>query len=64
MKLDFHIFINGLEPWALGFTQPLTEMSTGNIKKKMFLGIKVRPVLGADNLTAVYELIVWTMRVP
>jgi hypothetical protein len=31
-------------------------MSTGNIKeKKMFLGSKVRLVLGADNLTAIYE---------
>jgi hypothetical protein len=29
-------------PW--GFTQPLTEMSTGNIKKNIFLGSKVRPV--------------------
>jgi hypothetical protein len=29
-------------------------MSTGNIKKKMFLGSKVRPVHGADNLTAIY----------
>jgi hypothetical protein len=33
-------------------------MSTGNIKKKMFLGSKVRLVRGADNLTAIYELIV------
>jgi hypothetical protein len=30
-------------------------MSTGNIKKKtMFLGSKVLPVHGADNLTAIY----------
>jgi hypothetical protein len=40
---------------ALGSTQPLTEMSTGNIKKLMFLGTKVRLVRGADNLTAIYE---------
>jgi hypothetical protein len=33
-------------------------MSTGNIKKKMFLGSKVRVVRGADNLTAIYEPIV------
>jgi hypothetical protein len=33
-------------------------MSTGNIKKKMFLGSKVRLVRGADNLTAIYEPIV------
>jgi hypothetical protein len=43
---------------GLGFTQPLTEMSTGNIKKNMFLGSKVHPVRGADNLIAVYEPIV------
>jgi hypothetical protein len=42
-------------PW--GFTQPLTEMSTGNIKK-MFLRSKVRPVRAPDNLTAIYEPIV------
>jgi hypothetical protein len=40
------------------FTQPETEMSTGNIKKKMFLGSKVRPMLGADKLPAIYEPIV------
>jgi hypothetical protein len=33
-------------------------MSTENIKKKMFLGSKVRAVRGADNLTAIYEPIV------
>jgi hypothetical protein len=27
----------------------------------MFLGSKVRLVHGADNLTAIYEPIVWTM---
>jgi hypothetical protein len=27
----------------------------------MFLGSKVRPVRGADNLTTIYEPIVWTM---
>jgi hypothetical protein len=36
------------------FIQPLTQMSTGNIKK-MFQGSKVQPVRGADNLTAIYE---------
>jgi hypothetical protein len=30
-------------------------MSTGNSKKKMFLGSKVRLMRGADNLTAIYE---------
>jgi hypothetical protein len=43
---------------ALGFTQPLTEMRTGNIKKMMFLGSKVRLVRGTNNLTAIYEPIV------
>jgi hypothetical protein len=43
---------------ALGFTQPLTEMSAGNIKIIMFLGSKVRLVSRADNLTAIYEPIV------
>jgi hypothetical protein len=45
-------------PWALGFTQPLTEISTGNIKKNMFLESKARLVRGADNLTVIYEPIV------
>jgi hypothetical protein len=42
----------------MGFTQPLTEMSTGNIKKIMFVGSKVRPVLGADNFAAIHEPII------
>jgi hypothetical protein len=33
-------------------------MNTGNIKKKNFLGSKVRLMRGADNLTAIYEPIV------
>jgi hypothetical protein len=37
------------------FTQPLTEMSTRNIKIIMFLGSEVRLVCRADNLTAIYE---------
>jgi hypothetical protein len=32
-------------------------MSTGNIKKKMFLGSKVLLVRGADNLNTIYEQI-------
>jgi hypothetical protein len=39
---------------ALGLTQPLTEMSTRNLP-----GGKGRPARGADNLTAIYEPIVW-----
>jgi hypothetical protein len=35
---------------ALGFIQPPTEMSTRNIKIKMFLESKVRRVRRADNL--------------
>jgi hypothetical protein len=42
---------------VLGFTQPLTEMSTRNIKI-MFLGSEVLPVREADNLAAIYEPIV------
>jgi hypothetical protein len=43
----------------LGFTQPLTEISIGNIIIIiMFLGSKVRPVRRADNLIAIYEPIV------
>jgi hypothetical protein len=38
---------------ALGSTQPLTEMSTGNLR----LG-KWRPARKADNLTAICEPIV------
>jgi hypothetical protein len=33
-------------------------MSTGNIKKIMIVGCKVRPVREADNLTAIHEPIV------
>jgi hypothetical protein len=36
-------------------TQPVTEMSTRNLKIIMFLGSKVRPVRRADNLIAIYE---------
>jgi hypothetical protein len=42
----------------MGFTQPLTEMSTRNIKIIVFLGSKARLVRKADNLTAIYEPIV------
>jgi hypothetical protein len=39
------------QDWAQGFTQPLTEMSTGNIKIIMFLGSKVRRVRRAEKFT-------------
>jgi hypothetical protein len=45
-------------PNPSGFTQPLTEMSTRNIKIIMFMGSKVRRVRKADNITAIYEPIV------
>jgi hypothetical protein len=37
---------------ALGSTQPLTEMSTRNLKEKK-PGGKGRPARGADNLAAI-----------
>jgi hypothetical protein len=37
---------------ALWSTQPLTEMSTRNLKKKK-PGVKGRPARRADNLTAI-----------
>jgi hypothetical protein len=49
--------IASILPVALG-PGVYSEMSTGNIKEKMFLGNKVRLVRVADNLTAIYEPIV------
>jgi hypothetical protein len=49
--------LSGLaRPW--GFTQPISEMSTRNIKMIMFLGSKVQRMHRADNLTAICEPIV------
>jgi hypothetical protein len=46
---------------GLEWTQPLTEMNTSN----MFLGVKGgRHARKADNLTAIYEAIVWKMWEP
>jgi hypothetical protein len=42
-----------------GATQPITEMSTRNLP-----GGKGRPVRKADNLTAISEPVVYTMREP
>jgi hypothetical protein len=39
---------------GLGFTQPLTEMSTRS--RKMFLSSRVQLVHKTDNLTAICEL--------
>jgi hypothetical protein len=44
---------------ALGSTQPLTEMSTRNLKRG-----KGRPVLKSDNLTAICEPFIWKMWKP
>jgi hypothetical protein len=44
---------------ALGSTQPLTEMSTRNLP-----GGKGRPARKADNLTAIFEPIVYKMWEP
>jgi hypothetical protein len=54
----FLIYLILLAALGLGFTQPLTEMSTRNIKIITFLGSKVRPVRRADNLTDTCEPIV------
>jgi hypothetical protein len=43
---------------SLGFTQPLTEMITRNIKIIMFLGSRARLVRKADNFTTICEPIV------
>jgi hypothetical protein len=45
---------------ALGFTQPLTEMSTRS-RKIMFLASEVLLVCRADNLAAICEPILSTM---
>jgi hypothetical protein len=60
-RSDEVIFLNVSNPsgcTSLGFTQSLTEMSTRNRKIIMFLGSRARPVLRADNLTAICEPIV------
>jgi hypothetical protein len=51
-------FLNYLILPALRFTQPLTEMSTGNRKIIMFLGSKMRRVRRADNVAFICEPIV------
>jgi ABC-type cobalt transport system substrate-binding protein len=46
--------------YVLGFTQPLTQMSTRS-RKTMFLGSYAQPVRRADKLTAIYEPFVQAM---
>jgi hypothetical protein len=51
--IEFSQFTQSFRPHlALGFSQPLTEMSTRD-RKIMLLGSNVRPVRRADNLTAI-----------
>jgi hypothetical protein len=45
--------------WALGLTEPLTEMRTRNLP-----GGNRRPARKSDNLTAISELIVWKIWEP
>jgi hypothetical protein len=58
-EVKFQIYLILQTAVSHGFTQPVTEISTRNIKKKevMFLGSKVRLVWCADKFTAIYELI-------
>jgi hypothetical protein len=57
-EVNFKIYLILPATPCPGVTQPLTEMSTRNIKIIMFLGSKVWLVRRADNLTAICELIV------
>jgi hypothetical protein len=50
---------SGFQPHlALGFSQPLTKMSTRNINIIMFLGSKALRVRRTNNLTAICEPII------
>jgi hypothetical protein len=49
-QLIFSIYLILPAAMALGFIQPLTEMSTRS-RKIMFVGSKARPVRRVDNLT-------------
>jgi hypothetical protein len=51
---SFSIYLMFPEAMALGFTQPLTEMSTRS-KKIIVVGSGARPVRKNDNLTAIWE---------
>jgi hypothetical protein len=63
-SLDFFlIYLISPAALGLGFTQPVTQMSTRN-RKVMFLGSKVRRLRRADNLTAIFESIVYKMWEP
>jgi hypothetical protein len=50
--IEYYQFAQSFRPHqALGFTQPLREMSTRS-RKMMFLRSRARPVRRADNLAA------------
>jgi hypothetical protein len=51
---EFSIYLILPAAKTLGFTQPLTKISTRK-SKIVFLGSKAQPVRGADNLTAIGE---------
>jgi hypothetical protein len=52
---EFSQFTSSFRPLStLGFTQPLTEMSTRS-REIMFVGSRARPVLRADNLAVICE---------
>jgi hypothetical protein len=54
MRLIFSILPNTSgRTMALGSTQPLTEMSTRNIKKKLGGGGEGRPARTTDNVAAI-----------
>jgi hypothetical protein len=54
LNFFFSLYNPSSRTMALGFIQPLTEMSTRN-RIIMFLGSKVRRVRRADNLTTICE---------
>jgi hypothetical protein len=57
-ELNFVFQFTSFQPTtAQGCTQLLTEIITRS-RKVMFLGSKARPVLSADNLTAICDPIV------
>jgi hypothetical protein len=59
-SLDFSIYlILAVALMALGSTQPATEMSTRNLP-----GGRGLPARGADNLTAIFESIVYKIWEP
>jgi hypothetical protein len=56
-RITFNVSVEKQPHKALGFTQPLTEMSTRS-RKIMFLGCRAWPERRADNIVAICEPIV------